>query len=183
MNANPVVARFRSCRSRRDQVLQCVSALTRTAMVDDAEQWARRVRSTLEGLGPLFASFAAYVGSRIDLLTTDECNELARCAVLSRELAGAAAELHQIDPVLIATTALTGSSSAARQAWGSEPIRSAVLVTTGAAHVCAGDRADRSVVSLLTEVVMLPFTAFLYGMDLLLKAMQAVQSERKTAST
>jgi hypothetical protein len=39
----------------------------------------------------------------------------------------------------------------------------------------AKDHADRNVVSLLTEVVMLPFTALLYGMELIVRAMQGVQ--------
>jgi hypothetical protein len=39
----------------------------------------------------------------------------------------------------------------------------------------AGQRGDRNVVALLADMVMLPVTAFLYGMELLVQAMQGTQ--------
>jgi ubiquinone biosynthesis protein len=109
MRPNPVVVPFRSRRTRRDEVRHGLAALTR-ADAGDREQWASRVRVALESLGPLFASFGTYLGSRIDLLSAGECRELAACAspplsvahlrtLLGRERPDGIAWLRDVDPM------------------------------------------------------------------------------------
>ena len=46
-----------------------------------------------------------------------------------------------------------------------------------------GDRGDRTVVGVIAEMLMLPFTAMLYGMELLVRAMQGTQDATERSMT
>jgi len=50
--------------------------LVRNAVAPE-EDHIRRLRSALEGLGPVFVSFGLYLSTRVDLLAARECLELA----------------------------------------------------------------------------------------------------------
>jgi hypothetical protein len=115
--SRPVVVPFRPRFRRRDEINRHLAAWESAG--DARGDWASRARGVLEGLGPVFGAFAAYIGSRIDLLPAMDCRELARAdrtgraaspdvvqSLLSADLASMGANL-AVDPVPVVVAAVT----------------------------------------------------------------------------
>jgi hypothetical protein len=76
--AAPVVVPFRPRPSRRQAVTAALSAVAAgTTVFDSDERWAGRLRQTAAELGPVFAAFADYLATRVDLLRVADCRALA----------------------------------------------------------------------------------------------------------
>jgi hypothetical protein len=105
--------------THRDDVLRRLAGVKNAGRVPlDAASWARRLRTTMEDLGQTFALFAAYLGSRIDVLPLKDCVELAGAGsqgaplsqsaleeVLNRELPGVLDRFVELDATPVRRTA------------------------------------------------------------------------------
>src|SRR5436190_24359783 len=76
---------FRPRPSRRHAVLRRLAAVRdESAALDADDRWASRMGQAAHELGPVFASFATYLGSRLDLLRAADCRALARASAVGR---------------------------------------------------------------------------------------------------
>jgi hypothetical protein len=89
MRASPAILPFRSRQTRRDEAAKQFAAIGQTSHRDDEhETWARRLRHALEDQGPVLRALAVYLGSRIDLLSGAQCQELRIATDACRPMSG-----------------------------------------------------------------------------------------------
>lgn len=85
MRAAQVVVPFRAPRSRLETVVARLAPVASAREAFDRDNnWASALGQAAEDLGPVFASFAAYLATRVDLLAVSDCRELARVRTRAR---------------------------------------------------------------------------------------------------
>ncbi len=138
--APPVVVPFRARSARPREIIARLSGIAPAdAAFDWDDRWATAFRDAADALGPVFSSFAAYLGSRVDL------GSIADCRVLGRE--PAARRRWPVDRVQRLITADLGPRAPVVE-MGTPPLALSPSSQTHRAYLPTGERVEVEVITL-----------------------------------